>query len=74
REVRAATEAAVRDLSEVEVRTGARSISGIPVLQPGWTARLLTSLGDTLSMFTNALLMTFLLVLTGSLVVLLAFR
>jgi len=34
----------------------------------------LTSLGDTLSMFSNAFLSTFLLVLTGSLVVLLALR
>jgi putative membrane protein len=73
-DVRATTEAALADLAEVEVRSGWRSLPGIPVLQPGWTARLLTSLGDTLSMFTNALLMTFLLVLTGSLVVLLAFR
>ncbi|MCI4358331.1 MAG: DUF2070 family protein [Thermoplasmata archaeon] len=73
-EVRAVTEAAVQDLSDVEVRSGSRPIPAIPVLQPGWTARLLTSLGDTLSMFTNALLMTFLLVLTSSLVVLLAFR
>ncbi|HEV2519071.1 MAG TPA: DUF2070 family protein [Thermoplasmata archaeon] len=73
-EVRAVTQAAVEDLTDVEVVAGARPIRGIPVLQPGWTARLLTSLGDTLSMFTSALLMTFLLVLTGSLVVLLAFR
>ncbi len=73
-DVRATTEAAVADLGEVEVRSGWRSLPSMPVLQPGWTARLLTSLGDTLSMFTNALLMTFLLVLTSSLVVLLAFR
>ena len=74
RDVRAVTGAALADLSDVEVRSGERPIRAIPVLQPGWTARLLTSLGDTLSMFTNALLMTFLLVLTSSLVVLLAFR
>jgi putative membrane protein len=66
--------AAVADLSEVEVVSGTRAIPAVPVLQPDWTARLLTSLGDTLSMFTNAFLSTFLLVLTGSLVILLALR
>jgi putative membrane protein len=72
RDVRVLTEAAVADLAPAEVRSGRRPIPAVRVLLPGWTARLLTSLGDTFSMFTNALLMTFLLVITASLVVLIA--
>ncbi len=74
RDIRALTEEALHRLAPVETRAGSRELPAIPVLRPGWTARLLTSLGDTLSMFTNALLMTFLLVVTASLVVLLAAR
>jgi putative membrane protein len=66
--------AALADLSVVRVASGTRTIPAVRVLQPDWTARLLTSLGDTLSMFSNAFLSTFLLVLTSSLVVLLALR
>ncbi|MCI4337420.1 MAG: DUF2070 family protein [Thermoplasmata archaeon] len=73
-EVRLATQAAVADLTAVEVRAGSVPIPAVPVLGPAWTARLLTSLGDTVSMFTNALLTTFLLLVAGSLVVLLATR
>lgn len=73
-DVRASVEAAVADLTEVKVTSGVRRIPSIRVLQPGWTIRLLTSLSDTLSFFSDALLMTFLLVLTTSLVVLLALR
>jgi putative membrane protein len=74
RDVQEVARAAVQDLSEVRVVSGTRAIPAVPVLQPDWTARLLTSLGDTVSMFSNAFLSTFLLVLTGSLVVLLALR
>jgi hypothetical protein len=38
------------------------------VLGPGYTARLLTSLGDTLSMFARMFPATFVLLLAGSLV------
>ncbi len=72
--VRAVTEEAVRDLGEVEVRVGERPLPSIAVLTPGWTARLLTSLGDTVSMFSNAALMTFLLVVSSSVALLLAVR
>ncbi|HEV2428911.1 MAG TPA: DUF2070 family protein, partial [Thermoplasmata archaeon] len=64
---------ATDDLEGVRVASGTRSIPEVRVLQPGWTVRLLTSLGDTLAVFTNAFLTTFLLALTGSLVVLLVF-
>ncbi|MFI5418589.1 MAG: DUF2070 family protein [Candidatus Lutacidiplasmatales archaeon] len=64
--------AAVVDLSPVETWCATTEIEGVPVLGPAWTARLLTSLGDTFSMFTNAFLTTFLLLLTSSLVVLVA--
>lgn len=73
-EVRAAVQAAVADLVEVAVRGGSRDIPDVAVLQPAWTVRLLTSLGDTLSMFQNAFLTTFLLLMTSSLVVLVALR
>ncbi|HYK92937.1 MAG TPA: DUF2070 family protein [Thermoplasmata archaeon] len=61
-------------LAPVEVRAGTAPVPSVPVLGPGWTARLLTSLGDTVSMFANALLTTFLLLLAGSVIVLLAIR
>lgn len=70
-DVRACVEAARADLSPVSVRTGATTIPSVPVLGPAWTARLLTSLGDTVAMFTHALVTTFLLLLTGSLLILL---
>ncbi len=65
---------ALAGLAPVEARAGYAPVPSVPVLGPGWTARLLTSLSDTLSMFTNALLMTFLLLLAGSVIVLLATR
>ncbi|MCI4349721.1 MAG: DUF2070 family protein [Thermoplasmata archaeon] len=74
REVRAAVETAIADLTPVWIASGQRRIPSVRVLRPGWTVRLLTSLGDTLSMFTNAFVMTYLLVLTSSLVLLLLFR
>ncbi len=57
------------DLAPAETFFGARPVPGVRVLGPGFTARLLTSLGDTLSMFTNMVVATFLLLLTSSLVV-----
>jgi putative membrane protein len=65
---------ALLDLEAVEVRAGSREVTNVAVLGPDWTARLLTSLGDTLSMFSNAFLMTFLLLLASSTVVLAALR
>jgi putative membrane protein len=72
--VAASVKAAVADLEPVELWTGTVEIPEVPVLGPGWTARLLTSLGDTVSMFANAFLMTFLLWLATSLVILAALR
>jgi putative membrane protein len=57
------------DLAPADVYYGTRDVPAVQVLGPGFTARLLTSLGDTLSMFTNMLVATFLLLLTSSLVV-----
>ena len=68
--IRGATEAvraALADLGPVEVRFGSRDVPAVPTLGPGFTARLLTSLGDTLTMFQNMVVATFLLLLTGSL-------
>jgi putative membrane protein len=70
----AAVRAALADLAPAEVRFGSREIPGVRALAPGFTARLLTSLGDTLTMFQNMSVATFLLLLTGSLVVVFAFR
>ncbi|HTT35599.1 MAG TPA: DUF2070 family protein [Thermoplasmata archaeon] len=70
-DVRSTVERAVADLTPVSVRAGEVGIPSVPVLGPGWTARLLTSLGDTVSAFTNALLMSFLLLLASSAVALL---
>jgi putative membrane protein len=61
---------AVTNLEPVEVRVGTRAVPEVAVLGPDWTARLLTSLGDTLSMFSNAFLMTFLLLIASSTVLL----
>ena len=69
-----AVRAALADLGAAEVRFGAREITDVRALGPGFTARLLTSLGDTLTMFQNMLVATLLLLLTGSLVVAFAFR
>ncbi len=74
RESRAVLEAAVADLTPVSVQFGERNVSDVPILGPGYTTRLLTSLGDTLSMFTYMFAATLLLLLTSSLVILLALR
>ncbi|EQD44447.1 hypothetical protein B2A_09595, partial [mine drainage metagenome] len=75
--VRGASEsvrAALADLGPSEVRFGSRELTNVRALGPGFTARLLTSLGDTLTMFQYMLVATLLLLLTGSLVVAFAFR
>jgi putative membrane protein len=69
-----AVRAALRDLGPTEVRFGTRPVPAVRVLGPGFTARLLTSLGDTLSMFTYMFAATFLLLLTGSLVAIFALQ
>jgi putative membrane protein len=71
-DVRALVADAVQRLRPVEVGAGVAELPGVPVLGPDATARLLTSLGDTFSMFTNAFVMTFLLLLASSAAILLA--
>lgn len=74
RESRATLDEAIKNLEPVSVQFGERTVSGVRVLGPGHTARLLTSLGDTLSMFTHMFVATLLLLVTSSLVILLALR
>ena len=74
RDVREVVERAKADLAPCEIGVATDTLHSVPVLGPGFTVRLLTSLGDTLAVFTNALLSTFMLVLTTSLVVWLALR
>lgn len=69
-EVRAVVEEALAGLTEVTVEHGRAEVRDVRVLGPAWTARLLTSLGDTMSVFAHAALTTFLLLLTSSLLVL----
>jgi len=61
--------AALADAGPAEVRYGSKAIPAVKVLGPGYTARLLTSLGDTMSMFTHMIIASFLLLITSSLVV-----
>ncbi|MGB6500851.1 MAG: DUF2070 family protein [Thermoplasmata archaeon] len=74
RDARSVLDAAVADLAPSEVRFGSKQVRDVRVLGPGYTARLLTSLGDTLGMFTHMFVATFLLLLTSSLVVALLLR
>ncbi|MGC2789253.1 MAG: DUF2070 family protein [Thermoplasmata archaeon] len=67
-------ERAKADLAPAEAYFGSKPVPAVRVLGPGFTARLLTSLGDTLSMFTNMVVATFLLLLTSSLVVTFALK
>jgi putative membrane protein len=69
-----AVRAALNDLAPTDVRFGTREVPSVKVLGPGFTARLLTSLGDTLSMFEYMLAATLLLLLTGSLVAIFALQ
>ena len=74
REAQGVLDEALRNLEPVNVRFGEKSVPDVPVLGPGYTARLLTSLGDTLSMFTHMFAATLLLLLTSELVILLGLR
>ena len=73
-EAREALNSAKGDLAPVDVRFGTKEVPAVKILGPGLTARLLTSLGDTLAMFTNMFPATLLLLLTSSLVVAFALR
>jgi putative membrane protein len=73
-EVRGVVTEALQNFEAVEVRAGTQEIPDVRTLGPGYTARLLTSLGDTRSMFANALLTTFLLLIASSAIVLVALR
>ncbi len=72
RDAAAVAREAIANLAPVEVRHGTREVPDVLALGPGYTARLLTSIGDTVSALGNALLTTFLLLLASSLVVLIA--
>ncbi len=74
RETREVLDAAVADLAPTEIRFGSRDVPAVKVLGPGLTARLLTSLGDTLAMFANMFPAMLLLLLTSSIVVAFALR
>ena len=74
RDARAVLEAAVADLAPTDVRFGSKELPNMKVLGPGYTARLLTSLGDTLGMFTHMFVASFLLLLTSALLVALLVR
>jgi putative membrane protein len=74
RDATAVLEVAKADLAPAEVCFGTKAVPSVRALGPGFTARLLTSLGDTLSMFTNMVVATFLLLLTSSLVVTFALK
>jgi putative membrane protein len=69
-DIRAVVERALADLTPVEVAAASGEVPSVRVLGPGWTVRLLTSLGDTLSVFANSALLTFLLLVTSSMVAL----
>jgi putative membrane protein len=73
-EAKQVLEKAREDLGPAEVRFGTKAVPSVKVLGPGLTARLLTSLGDTLSMFTNMFPATLLLLITSSLVVTFALK
>ncbi len=74
RDLRALLESAKADLRPCEVRFGSRVVPSVRVLGPGYTARLLTSLGDTLAMFANMFPAALVLLLTSALVVALVVR
>ncbi|MCI4346228.1 MAG: DUF2070 family protein [Thermoplasmata archaeon] len=72
--VREVVDRAAAALEPVQLGAGRAELPGVLVLGPGWTARLLTSLGDTLSVFANLLFTTFLFLLASSLVALAVLR
>ncbi|HTT44568.1 MAG TPA: DUF2070 family protein [Thermoplasmata archaeon] len=67
-------ETALQNVAPVTVKFGERTVPEVPVLGPGYTARLLTSLSDTLSMFTYMFAATLLLLLTSSLIIVYALQ
>jgi putative membrane protein len=69
RDATAVLASAKADLAPAEAFFGSQPVPSVNVLGPGFTARLLTSLGDTFSMFSNMVVTTFLLLLTSSLLV-----
>lgn len=72
--VRAVVDRAHASLAPAELGAGTAELPGVLVLGPGWTARLLTSLGDTLSVFANLMFATFLLLLATALLALAVLR
>ena len=74
RDAREILEAAKADLAPAEVRFGSKVVPAVRVLGPNYTARLLTSLGDTLAMFANMFPAALVLLLASSLVVALLLR
>ncbi|MCI4340954.1 MAG: DUF2070 family protein [Thermoplasmata archaeon] len=74
RAVREVVERAAASAVPVELGAGQVALPGVRVLGPGWTARLLTSLGDTLSVFANLLFTTFLFLLASALFALAVLR
>jgi putative membrane protein len=74
RDARELLREAKADLAPAELRAGSRAIPAVRVLGPGYTARLLTSLGDTLAMFANMFPASLVLLLASSLVVALVLR
>ncbi len=69
RDVREVVESALGSLRSVRVSAGQSEVPAVRVLGPGYTARLLTSLGDTLSVFANSAAVTFSLLVAASIVV-----
>jgi putative membrane protein len=69
RDIGAVVDAARQDLVEVTVSAGRTKVAAVRVLGPGFTARLLTSLGDTITVFANSAVVTFLLMVSSALVV-----
>ena len=65
---------ALSTLTPVSVGTRTADVPNVPVLGPAWTERLLTSLGDTMSMFANAFLSSFLLLIASSIIVVFVLR
>jgi putative membrane protein len=74
RDAREVLEQAFADLGPAEPRYATTELADVRVLGPGYTARLLTSLGDTLSMFARIFPASLALLLTSSLVVALLLR
>ena len=74
RDARDLLAAAKADLAPAQVRFASRTVPAVRVLGPNYTARLLTSLGDTLAMFTNMFPAALVLLLASSLVVSLLLR